>query len=93
MRTFYNWAMRYGSQLLFAVSVASFMIGLGQALLGDSIPGRSSGVPADQLFVLLTALVGALNFGVWPFIGAVLIHRWDHSKRDEITKAGERQEV
>lgn len=99
MRTIYHWAMRNGSQLLFAFSAFLFLIGLGQGLVGlkDLGPGSmSSGAlspEAFQLLLLLSGLSAAISGAVLPFIGAVLIHRWDVSRRNQDIEASRREEV
>lgn len=97
MRSIYLWAMRNGSQLLFAFSAFLFLIGLGQGLVGlkdlgpDSLSRGPLSPEAFQFLLLLSGLSAAISGAVLPFIGAVLVHRWDRSRRDEGTKAGERE--
>jgi hypothetical protein len=80
----YKWAMRHASVILFVISAAIVLIGFGQALLGiggsggeTSIGGEPVSAKLVSLLVFFTGVFTALVSAAIPFIGAVVIHRWD----------------
>jgi hypothetical protein len=86
MRAFYSWSMRHGSHILFALSAVLFLIGFGQALVslqntvGESyIAGERVSEGALQWVMFMTGALTALSTAVFPFIGALVIHRWDRA--------------
>jgi hypothetical protein len=88
MKSAYDFSMRHGSRILFGLSIALLLIGLGQAAAGlrTSIAQSSaSGMPPPQTgiqwLLLLTGTFSAFSAAALPFIGAVLVHRWDASRR------------
>ena len=88
MRSIYVWAMRNGSAILFAVAAILFLVGLAQALVGmrntvgDSfVAGEPLGQAGTQWIMFLSGTLAAFSSAAIPFLGALVIHRWDRSVR------------
>ncbi len=80
----YKWAMRHASMILFLIGAVIFLIGFGQAVLAiknagaeTSIGGEMISARLTSLLLFLTGTFAALSSAAIPFIGAVVIDRWD----------------
>lgn len=80
----YKWSMRHASMILFMVSGGLFLIGFGQAVLalknfgsGTMIGGEPIGAGLASFLVFLSGTFTALSSAAIPFLGAVIIERWD----------------
>lgn len=76
-RTF-QWTMRNGSRLLFAIAIVLALIGLGQGIstlaeAGATSTGRSfaSVTPVD---LIMNLVFGVLDAVALPLVGALLVH-------------------
>ena len=92
MKQTYEWAMRNGAPVLFAVAAVLFLIGVGQALLslknavGEvALMGQPVSQGVVQWLLFLTGTFAAIGSAVFPFAAALAIYRWDRC----ITASGE----
>jgi hypothetical protein len=86
MDSCYRWAMHRASAILFGFSVVLFLVGFAQALL---MLKSSTGGPmvAEQPFgerladFLLSGALAAFSSATLPFLGAVVVNRWDEKNK------------
>jgi hypothetical protein len=78
--SFYRWAMRNGSVILFVTALLLFLVSfLGQFLLGwsttlhASLPDEPGHAP-DRLVFVVSAVASALSQSALIFAGACIVH-------------------
>jgi hypothetical protein len=74
--TLYQWTMRNGPRLLFAIALVLLVAGLVQAVPLIGRLGPDHGLRADWLAVAMQVLA-AFTLPVMPLLGALLINRLD----------------
>jgi hypothetical protein len=74
--SFYGWAMRNGSRLLFAIAAIMFVAGMVQSLRLVGRFGPENDLHADWLAVV-SQILAAFSYTVMPLLGSLLIHRLD----------------
>ena len=86
---FYKWAMRRGSVILFLASAFISLIGLAHAMFATrntASPNIGGALASDKLaslLLFLSSAFDALALASIPFIGAVIINRWDRQNSPE----------
>jgi hypothetical protein len=86
--------MRRGSQILFAIAFVLFLIGFGQALVSfqntvggtQLIAGEPVGPRFAEWILLLGGVWQALSSAALPFIGALIVDRWDRAAKSTGTE-------
>lgn len=83
----FRWAMRHGAVilfvtalLLFATSFSSYFFLSGEAF-NQAL--SASGMTQSKFVLFWSALAQALNYAVWPFLGACLLYRVDRHWKDD----------
>lgn len=84
---FYNWAMKRASGILFVASASIFLVGIARALFATqnaaspNIEGALASDKLASLFLFVSSALEALGLASLPFIGAVVINRWDQGRK------------
>jgi hypothetical protein len=79
--SFYRWAMRNASMVLFIVSVLIFVVSFANYFfLSGAAMNRAlseEGLTSSKFVLFWGAIAQAFGSSVWPFLGAGLLYRLD----------------
>jgi hypothetical protein len=76
---FYQMSMAHGSRILFAVAALLVAFGIVGTVYQFGRLGTGNEIRADWMLMMNT-LFAAVTNGIFPFVGAVAIHRFDKSR-------------
>lgn len=81
----FQWTLRYGSRLLFAVALMMVLLGIAVTAIryvdmaAQIAAGHGpSDEPYDDLLMLFAGLLSAIREAVVPLVAAIILDRFDH---------------